>query len=189
MLNPSKYTQNANLEALDLPVKAAKSSAVSKTAGSKSASKVIFAAIAASTMLLSGCVTDGNTYNRSSVGVPSEILAGRLVGVEPINVQGSNSGIGAISGAALGGALGSNVGRNRRYGRGNAAAGVGFAILGGLVGAAIEQGATSSNGYRYTVELEDGRIITVVQKDRNPVTDVGSNVRVEYGRFVRILPA
>lgn len=150
--------------------------------------RMMIAALAAPLFLTTGCVTGANDYNRASVGVPYEILDGRLVGIEPVNIQGRQSGVGAVSGAALGGALGSRVGRRGRYGGGNAAGAIGFAILGGLVGAAIEEGATGGNGFRYTVELEDGRTITVVQGDSRPVSPVGSNVRVEYGRTVRILP-
>lgn len=152
--------------------------------------KLVAAALAGS-MVLSGCVTDGSTYSRSDVGYATEVIPGRLIGIEPVRINGSNSGVGAVSGAALGGVLGSNVGRNRGYrGRGgNAAGAIGFAILGGLLGAAIEEGATGGNGYRYTIELDDGRQITVVQRDGNPVAEVGSNVRVEYGRTTRILPA
>jgi len=139
-------------------------------------------------LLATGCVTDSNSYSRQSVGVPSEILTGRLVGSEPVRIDGSRSGAGALSGAALGGALGSQVGRNRRYGRGNVAGAIGFAVLGGLVGAAIEEGATGGDGFRYLIELEDGRRVSVVQRDNNPVARVGDPVRVEYGRIVRVLP-
>ncbi len=153
--------------------------------------RILMTALMAGALALGGCVTDANTYSRNSVGAVTETLAGRLIGVEPVRVQGTSSGVGAVSGAALGGALGSQVGRNRGYygrGGGSVAAGVGFAILGGLVGAAIEEGATGGNGFRYTVELEDGRQISVVQRDKRPVGTVGSDVRVEYGRITRILP-
>ncbi len=147
-------------------------------------------ALMAGTLMLSGCVTDANSYSRSNIGYATELVPGRLVGIEPVEINGTNSGVGAVSGAALGGVLGSRVGRNNRgYRRGgNAAAGIGFAILGGLVGAAIEEGATGGNGFRYTIELEDGRDITVVQQDKTPVASIGSDVRVEYGRITRVLP-
>ena len=148
----------------------------------------IFLSLLAGLFLLSGCVTGANDYSRDNVGVPYEIVSGRLIGIEPVRINGSRTGLGAASGAALGGALGSRVGDRGRYGRTNVAGAIGFAILGGLVGAAIEEGATGGNGFRYTVELDDGREISVVQGDREPVTSVGSPVRVEYGRQVRVLP-
>jgi len=154
--------------------------------------RALVAALAAPLLLTTGCVTGANDYNRASVGVPSEIVKGRLVGLEPVRINGNRSGLGAASGAALGGALGSQVGRNRGYrgryrGNTNVAGAIGFAILGGLVGAAIEEGATGGNGWRYTIELEDGRTITLVQGDRDPIARVGEPVRVEYGRQVRVL--
>ena len=144
--------------------------------------------------LATGCVTDGNTYSRYESGAVYETLTGRLIGVEPISINGTNSGVGAASGAALGGVLGSQIGRDRGFRRGyrsggSVAGAVGFAILGGLVGAAIEDGATGGSGFRYTIELEDGREISVVQRDKNPVAPLGSDVRVEYGRTTRVLPA
>lgn len=154
--------------------------------------RVFMVALAAPLLLTAGCVTGANDYNRASVGVPSEIVNGRLVGIEPVRINGNRTGLGAASGAALGGALGSQVGRNRGYrgryrGNTNVAGAIGFAILGGLVGAAIEEGATGGNGWRYTIELDDGRTITLVQGDRDPIARVGEPVRVEYGRRVRVL--
>lgn len=163
---------------------------VVKAKASKTKTKLV-AAFLAGTMVLSGCATDSNTYSRNSVGVATQTTNGRLIGIEPVQVQGSNSGLGALSGAALGGALGSQVGNNRRgfrRGGGSLAAGVGFAILGGLVGAALEEGASGGDGFRYTIELSDGRQVSVVQRDKQPVGQIGGNVRVEYGRIVRVLP-
>ena len=143
---------------------------VSVPARQRSRGMKLLAAVMAGSMLATGCVTDGNTYSRAAVGVPYEVYEARLVGVEPVRIDGRQTGLGAASGAALGGALGSRVGRNRGYygRRTNVAGAIGFAILGGLVGAAIEEGASGGNGFRYTLELEDGRTITVVQGDREP---------------------
>jgi len=152
---------------------------------------VLAALLAAPALFVSGCVSGANDYDRAAIGVPYEIVPGRLVAIEPVNIQGRQSGIGAASGAALGGALGSRIGDRRDYyggNRTNVAGAIGFAILGGLVGAAIEDGATGGRGYRYSVELDDGRVISVVQGDRQPVAPVGADVRVEYGRNVRVLP-
>ncbi len=158
----------------------------------KSKARPLLAAfLAAPAVFLSGCVSGANDYDRAAIGVPYEIIPGRLVAIEPVNIRGRQSGIGAASGAALGGALGSRIGERRDYYGGNktnVAGAIGFAILGGLVGAAIEDEATGGRGYRYSVELDDGRVISVVQGDRQPVGPVGAGVRVEYGRNVRVLP-
>ncbi len=143
-------------------------------------------AIAVAGAMATACVTGGgNSYDRYSVGVPAEVFGGRLIGAEPVRLDGTQSGVGAVSGAAIGGALGSQIGGGRAE---NVAAGVGFALIGGLIGAALEEGATAQNAFRYTVELDDGRTISIVQADGHPIAQVGSRVRVEYGREVRVLP-
>ncbi|MFQ5562188.1 MAG: hypothetical protein ACE5FO_01330 [Parvularculaceae bacterium] len=144
------------------------------------------AAIALAGAALAACAGGGAyDYDRYAVGVPAEVYGGRLIGVEPVRIGGTRSGVGAVSGAAIGGALGSEIGGGRAE---NVAAGVGLAVVGGLIGAAIEEDATSQDAFRYTVELDDGRTISVVQPDHRPVAAVGSRVRVEYGRAVRVLP-
>lgn len=132
------------------------------------------------------CATGGAyDYDRYAVGVPAEVYGGKLIGVEPVRIGGTRSGVGAVSGATIGGALGSEIGGGRAE---NVAAGVGLAVIGGLIGAAIEEDATSQSAFRYTVELDDGRTISIVQPDPGPVAAIGSRVRVEYGRAVRVLP-
>jgi len=137
---------------------------------------------------LGGCVSGlgGDDYGRYAVGVPASVYPGTLIGYEPVRIEGSRSGAGALSGAALAGGLGSTVGNSTAEGL---AAGLGLAVVGGLLGAAIEEGVTGADGFRYTIELEDGRTIALVQADAAPVAPVGSRVRVEYGDRVRVLPA
>ncbi|GAB4536882.1 MAG: glycine zipper 2TM domain-containing protein [Parvularculaceae bacterium] len=148
------------------------------------------AAIAAlSGFALSACVSDlsSGTYDRASVGVPQETLEGTVVAIRPIRIEGTQSGIGAGTGAIVGGALGSTVGGGTAE---RVAVGALGAVLGGVLGSAVERGTTSRQGFEYTINLDNGNTVTIAQGDPQPVTGEGGRVRVLYGPgYVRVAPA
>ncbi|MEM6851927.1 MAG: hypothetical protein AAF527_09370 [Pseudomonadota bacterium] len=127
----------------------------------------------------------GDDYGRSGVGVPAEAVNGTVLSVRQVNIEGTKSGLGSAGGAIAGGALGSTVGGGRAE---NIAVGVLGAIAGGLIGAAAEEGVTRQTGIEYTIQLERGDTIVVVQGDDQPVALAGQPVRVLYGDRVRIIP-
>ncbi len=123
----------------------------------------IVAALAGAT-LATGCASGlgGDTYTRGQTGVPQETVSGTLTAMRQVRIEGTRSGIGAGTGA----------------------------IVGGLVGAATEEGVTGQTGWEYTVNLDNGSTVTIVQGDREPVSTPGGRVRVLYGPgVVRVAPA
>lgn len=131
--------------------------------------------VLAAGLILSGCPasTSGGAYSRDQVRQAQDVRLGYVESVRQVTIEGTRSGVGAVSGAALGGVAGSTVGG----GRGQIAGAVGGAVLGGLAGSAIEESATRQAGLEITVRLDSGRIIAVTQGADEPFYP-GDRVRV-----------
>ena len=126
------------------------------------------------------------TYGDTEVGQTIETAPGSVVSSRIVNVAGEPGFIGAGAGAAVG-AAGSSL----------AVAGpVGLlvAIVGGLVGAGIgymaEKQMKDRDGIEYVLEMDDGRLVTLVQNresDEQPLPD-GSRVLVQLnGQYTRVM--
>ncbi len=84
---------------------------------------------------------------------------GTITQVEPADAPGESTGLGAVGGAAAGGVIGSRIGG----GAGTIVATVAGIIVGAAAGSATEAALQSALGLRYTVRLDDGRVMTIVQ--------------------------
>lgn len=110
-------------------------------------------------VLLAGCgsVEESDVYTPEELSRLEDYKLVKVVHAEQVMVDPETPGIvGAGVGAASGGLIGSQVG-----GDGAIAA---LAILGGLIGYAIEQQATDTTATRYVIDV-DGRQQVIVQKD------------------------
>lgn len=147
-----------------------------------------FGATAISSVLLLGaCASElgANDYNRSSVGQISRSDSGVVISSRTIRIEGTQSGVGTLGGAAIGGLAGSEFGGGRTE---NAAGAIIGAIVGGVVGSVVEKNVTERSGFAYTVELDrDGDFITITQAGKYPIPN-GTPVWVEYGDRVRVIP-
>ncbi len=84
---------------------------------------------------------------------------GTVVQVEPADAPAESTGVGGVSGAAAGGLIGSRIG-----GGAGAVAGAVVGILAGAAaGSAAEGALQNASGLRYTVKLDDNRVMTIVQ--------------------------
>ncbi|MBW8270322.1 glycine zipper 2TM domain-containing protein [Caldovatus sp. SYSU G05006] len=83
--------------------------------------------------------------------------------MRPIQIAGTRSGIGAAVGAGAGGLVGSTIGQGWRE---RTLAGVGGALIGGLAGAAIEEGTTGGTGFEFIIQ-EDGRSTPITVNQTN----------------------
>jgi outer membrane lipoprotein SlyB len=136
-------------------------------------------------VLLAGCASGrgGSDYERSETRRAYEVRMGVVVGVRPVRIEGTESGVGAATGSIVGGIAGSHAGR----GRGSVVGAVLGAVAGGIAGAATEEAATRENGIEVTVRLDSGRTIALVQTDKGEQFIVGERVRVlESGRQARV---
>ena len=117
-------------------------------------------------VVLSGCPASmsGGAYSRSQAREAQDVQLGYVENVRQVMIEGTKSGVGAVSGAALGGLAGSTIGG----GRGQVAGAIGGAVLGGLAGSAIEESATRQPGLEITVRLDNGRMTAVTQAADEP---------------------
>lgn len=109
--------------------------------------------------LLAGCgsVEETDVYTPEELSRLEDYKLVKVVHAEEVMVDPESPGfVGGGLGAASGGLIGSRVG-----GSGAVAA---LAILGGLIGYAIEQQATDTTATRYVIDV-DGRQQVIVQKE------------------------
>ena len=135
--------------------------------------------------MLAGCMPNVSpaTYSVGSVGQTNRAVRGTIVSTRPVQISGTQSGIGATSGAAAGAVGGSAIGRGTRS---NVAGAIGGAVAGGIAGALIEESATRQQGIEYVVQTENGALLTIVQ-GAEPALAVGQKVFVLYGAQSRII--
>lgn len=139
--------------------------------------------------LLTGCATQGQSrYSYQDVGRASVVEFGTVLASRAVDIRGQNTGAGGMVGATAGGLAMSNVGR----GTGNAAAIIGGALAGALIGAAAEQAAADRVGIEYVITLANGKTITIVQDQPqgDRVFAAGERVMVQAsGTYQRVLSA
>ena len=143
---------------------------------------------AVATTVSTGCVesASGNVFSRDEARQAAEVYEGTVVDVREGKIEGDQSGLGAVGGAAMGGVVGNLFGG----GKGNTIATVGGAIADGLAGNAVEKGMTGQRALQVTVKLDvNGKEIQVVQGTDIPFA-VGQRVRVvtQPGGHSRVQP-
>jgi outer membrane lipoprotein SlyB len=108
---------------------------------------------------------------------PPAIEHGAVLAASPAHQAAENTGGGGIAGAVIGGTVGGLIG-----GRGaGAVLGAGIGIgAGGLAGSAAEGAAQPTDGVSYTVRIDDGRVVTVVQhlNPNEAIIPPGTRVRI-----------
>ncbi|MBR0679530.1 glycine zipper 2TM domain-containing protein [Roseomonas eburnea] len=132
---------------------------------------------------LSACAPAGNsTVDRYALGTSGYVSHGTIVGMRPVAVQGTRSGIGAGTGAVAGGVLGSTIGGDWRA---RAVGGVIGALAGGVAGAAIEEGVTRGDAMEFIIRDDSGATRSVIQTNELGLT-VGDRVTITQGDRVRL---
>lgn len=118
-----------------------------------------------SVALMTGCASRIGANNYSAVGVGETMTSyvGTVISKRQVQVnekkRWGDGGPGAAVGAGAGAVAGLGVGG----GRGNIAATLGGAVIGGIAGAFIEDKLGTQAGFEYTVQLDNGTLKTVVQ--------------------------
>ena len=108
---------------------------------------------------------------------------GTVTNVQLVRGQGGSGLTGAVVGGAVGGLAGNQVGG----GSGRAAATVAGLAAGALIGRAIEQNSTRSQGrdyYRVTVQLDNGQMHSLDYGDA-PNVRIGDRVRLDGNQLYR----
>ena len=140
----------------------------------------ILASCTALALLTTSCAgpsQGSKVYTRGQAQQPLQVFSGTVLKVEEVAIQAQETGRGATAGAIAGRAIGSNVGK----GRGNDLAKTGGVLLGAKAGSAAERNSGTKPALEIEVELDDGRLMVIVQ-EKDDEFAVGDRIRVVQDR-------
>lgn len=140
---------------------------------------LIISSIAIAALNLNGCAPriGGSNYSVAGTGEASHTVRGILISKRVVTIgakrpeQENEPGVGAAAGALAGAGAGSYVGN----GSGNIWAMGAGALAGGVAGHFAERALTDQEGFEYTVQLDDGRTLTLAQ-GAEPNMSVGQRI-------------
>ena len=145
--------------------------------------RAILIAIAAA-LLAAGCQTSqgSKTYTRGQAQTPMRIYYGTVLRVSDATIESKPTGVGAGTGGVAGGVVGSTIGK----GSGRVLATTAGALAGAAAGAAAEKAMGTKPALEIEVELDDGRLMVIVQ-EKDDVFNVGDRVRlIQSGGTMRV---
>lgn len=121
-----------------------------------------------------------------AVGQVANLEYGTIVGLRPVAIQGSQSGVGTIGGGVAGGVLGSTIGGDWRA---RAVGGVLGAAIGAIGGGLVENAVSSGQAVEFIVRLDrSGRDTAIIQTNEENF-QAGERVAVTFGDRARLLRA
>jgi len=139
--------------------------------------RLVIALLLTATTMLGGCLKEltGSNYDRYEARSLQSIQFGEITEIETVRVDGTESGVGAVAGAATGGIAASNIGG----GRGKGIATIVGAVAGGMLGNYAERKATETSALNLTIRLETGGYVSVVQQvEGGNSFQIGDRVKV-----------
>lgn len=142
---------------------------------------------AASLISLGACsTTSPDVIKREDAQRMSTIQDGILLSTRPVKVEGSQSGVGGVTGAVVGGVAGSSVGGRREH----VVAGALGAVAGAVIGNMVERSATQEEAVEMLVQLKNGDRRAIVQAKGTEALQPGDQVIiVTTGNKVRVTRA
>ncbi len=128
--------------------------------------------------IFTGCTTSqsGQVYSSGQAQRSLSVYYGTIIELRHVTIQDKTSGGGAVLGGVAGGVIGSTIGS----GRGRTLAAVGGALAGMVAGNAIENQVGTKPAIEFTIELDSGQMMAVVQED-GAYYRVGDRVRLLQG--------
>ena len=126
--------------------------------------------------LVAGCQTTSQgskTYTRGQAQKALTVYYGTVLKVSEVQIQGEQTGVGAVGGAVVGGIIGSTIGS----GRGRRLATTAGALGGAAAGSAAEKARATRPALEIEIELDNGRLVVVVQ-EKDDEFAVGDRVRL-----------
>lgn len=142
-----------------------------------------------SVTLTAACVPSsqtGSSYSRDEARRVQQIELGTVLDKQWVNIEGTKSGLGGAAGGIIGGVAGSAIGD----GKGSDIASAVGAVVGAVVGAKAEESSTRQQAVEYTIRLETGKVLSVVQAEEpeKPIA-IGETVKLlSQGATYRISP-
>jgi outer membrane lipoprotein SlyB len=143
----------------------------------------VMAAVTTLGLTACGPSNTNTTYTAGSIGVAAQVRYGTILAMRPVQIAGSQSGVGGLAGTVAGGALGSTIGGDWRA---RTAAAVGGAVVGGLAGSAVEKGATQGQAVEFTIRPDGGGADFTVVQSNELAFQPGERVTVSFGDQVRL---
>jgi len=135
-------------------------------------------------LLQAGCsLHSGSTYERGEMGQPQSFSKGVIVSVRDVKIKGTESGVGAVSGAVMGGLGGSKVSEDPTI---SAIGAIGGAIVGGLAGAKAEELIMRDNASEFIIQPDVGEPFTFTQVNEEELK-VGERVLIINSDKMRIV--
>jgi len=127
------------------------------------------------TLSLWGCQASqgSKTYSAGQAQQPLTVYYGTILKVSEITIQAQQTGGGTVAGAVVGGVVGSTIGS----GRGRRLATTAGALGGAAAGNAMESSAAQKPGLEIEVEMDDGRVLVIVQ-EKDDEFAVGDRIRL-----------
>jgi outer membrane lipoprotein SlyB len=102
----------------------------------------------------------GSTYDRGEMGQPQSFSKGVIISERNVIVKGTESGVGAVSGAVLGGLGGSMASDDKAI---SAIGAIGGAIVGGMVGTKAEELIMRDNASEFIIQPDVGDPFNLIQ--------------------------
>jgi len=127
-------------------------------------------------MVMTGCDTTSQgskTYTRGQAQSSMQVFYGTVLAVADVTIEKPASGGGAVAGGLVGGIIGSTIGG----GDGRKLATTAGALGGAAAGSAAEKAAGKKAGLEIEVELDNGKIMVIVQEKDDQYV-VGDRIRV-----------
>ena len=125
----------------------------------------------------------GSIYDRGEMGQPQSFSKGVIVSVRDVSIKGTQSGVGAVSGAVAGGLAGSKVSEDQTI---SAIGAIGGAVVGGLVGAKAEELIMKGNASEFVIQPDVGEPFTSVQFNEEGLK-AGERVMIINSDKIRII--
>jgi outer membrane lipoprotein SlyB len=122
-----------------------------------------------------------DTYASNAAQQAAKVDQGIVVGVRAVMIS-ADTALETTTAGAAGGIAGSEIGA----GAGSALGALGGTVAGGVVGAAVGHAAGDTDGYEYIVRKPNGELLSVTQKDPEPLA-IGAPVLIIEGPQARIV--
>ena len=135
-------------------------------------------------LLLAACVSSnsGSVYSRDDARKIQTVKTGIVESVRQVQLEGTQSPVGAVAGGAIGGIAGGSVGS----GRSSSIFAILGALVGGVAGSMAEEVVTRKDALEITVKLDGGGLVAIVQ-EADETFNVGEAVRIiEDGETSRV---
>ena len=142
-------------------------------------SSILTSILIAATLIISGCASplSGDTYSRDEARSAQTVRTGTITHIRTVTVEGTDSGVGKIGGAAIGGVIGSRV--DGGHGAWALLGGILGGLAGGWAGTQAEERVTRTQALEITVREDSGTTRAIVQElAPGENFQVGNRVRI-----------